>query len=1103
MAGGLPTLRQALGGGQNTGLPTVHELLGSGGGKLPSLRDLLNEPSPTPEPSQHHGGFLHDLAGVGHAVSGGAHWVGQKSELAATDLKNIPGGAIHQTVDVAKDIRDLPKNIVGNLLGASHSSGKNPWHGGGGSAPKLLPRTSRDAKAAVHQAIVTEEHPLRDPFETLLQNAGLVSAGATIPARLAGAARAIDEGASFGDVVKAAAKTPPASVRLLTKNGETVSLHASKNPAVRAMQEIHDQVVQHALNEHPEGRIAGYATKRIGGSLDETARRQAAMRAAPASALDRAALRLTSLTKKLTGEARMNQAALELTSTNTAPEEAAAFHEGQVAKGVNPDRNRVVARLYQAVAKKGLLTRNDNGDVIVDAEKHPDLAKADVALATVQGRGDEILAKYGVRTAEELQQRVDSPGRVRAGAVYEAPTPGKLGKPSQTLLKARSRVDRLQSLYDRADEQVGEGKLTPQQQATVRKSVTPAGVEPNELFAASGHHEVAPSGHIVVDGHVLAPEGLARRERIGAALSVAKDELQRLEHQAANRVEPTGFVGGVNARPGRGFVSYGLEEKHVPSSSAAKSPGPVVGEVRSPITSKTFTGEGIQKGYVPKDITGPAARNLRQIIRFVNTSERRGQAIRFGSPVKQTERDVLARIPGVAHEKISAEVSDILGASKLKVDDVNGLHAALEAFKEDLMPGLKDRFSKEKSLPVGTSAEDAAAHLKLDAPKGYVWVDRNLLGDLAHAPRGPRGVIGRQVDNVNSAVTAATVYFKIGHIGTRVLTNAATNIIQGSAAPLEIRRSNLLWHQLDDAEKVRALAATGEHGFTSMPHEGVSRVSRVAGRGASWWARHVDAPFRFNSLAYEARKAGFDTPKQFRYLLDKLEDPTGLDAAQTAKVEWVGKRANREAIAYDRLSAGEKQYLAGAIWFYPWVRATVNFLGNTITEHPFKAAAAGAMSKQAEQLQQQQLGDLPSYERGLVQLKGGARPLVADFSTFSPFATPADVADLASVGQAASLLNPVYASLAMLAMHQNQYGQHTNNPLGDAASELVSPTPEAQIVNGFLDRHRDQSRRMFPQSQRWSGTLSPILRAVLGPGTPRRINLAAAAAAASRERSGR
>jgi hypothetical protein len=1067
MASGLPRLTgghaaaaASTGATQDSSLPPLTGGQAATSSSLPPLTGTT--PVKSPRPHSGGGGFLHALSHLGTTIEHGAHWVGQKSELAATDLKNIPGGLVQ-----AAGALDAPFVSTYELI--THGSKAATTADAQGQK-----RFETFVKANAEGAKQTVEHPLRDPFQTALLAAGAASGVGSVAGRLAEAGRVINEGGSFADVAKAATARPPVKPRLLTKNGETVSLHASKNPTVRAVQEIHDRLIQRAIDQNPESRLAGYGTHRVGGSLDETARRRAAMRAAPANVLDRASLKIGGARRTLTGRARLHQAALELTSTNTTPEDAAAFHDAQAASGVEPARNRLLAKLYRKVAQKGLVTTNERRDVIVNAVDHPDLAKADVALHTVQQKGDEILARYGVRTPEQLQARVDAPARIRAGAKYEKPTPGKLGLETPGLKRARQRVVSLQGRIDRA------------------------------LNADDVAREQGLKNGLELKGpmrfHARTPQQM---QQLRGAVAVAQGDLARNERAAARRIKPTGIVGGESARPGRGFVSYKLEQKNAPASPAAASPGSVVGETKSPIANHTFTGEGLAKGYVPKDITGPAAQNFRQIMRFVNTSERRAQAIRLGSPVKQTSRDVLVRIPGVEHDKIPAAVHEILGTSRLNVDKINGLHAALEDYKQGLIPGLKDRFARDNTMPVGTSAEDAAAAHGIEAPKGYVWVDRHFLGDLARAPRGPRGLIGRQVDNINSAVTAATVYFKIGHVGTRVLTNAVTNIIQGSASPLQIKASNQLWHSLDDTQKAEALAATGEHGFAAMPHAGVSRVSRVAGKGASWWARHADAPFRFNSLAYEARKAGFDTTEKFQYLLEKLKDPTGLDAAQTAKIEWVGKRANREAIAYDRLSAGEKQYLAGAIWFYPWVRATGSFLGNTILEHPYKAAVGGTLAKQSEQTQQRELGDLPSYERGLVKLAGGEKPLVADFSTFSPFATPADILDAASVGQAASMLNPVYGGLALAATRQNSFGQHSNHPISDAISQVFSPTPEAQILTGFLHRNKNQSRKMFPQSPGLGGTETPLLRSIIGPAMPRRMNLTAAHSAAARERRGR
>ena len=64
---------------------------------------------------------------------------------------------------------------------------------------------------------------------------------------------------------------------------------------------------------------------------------------------------------------------------------------------------------------------------------HPELAKADRRLAQVQGAGDAILARYGVRTPEQLAQAVDAPGRYRAGGSYERPTAAKQGVPCMIL----------------------------------------------------------------------------------------------------------------------------------------------------------------------------------------------------------------------------------------------------------------------------------------------------------------------------------------------------------------------------------------------------------------------------------------------------------------------------------------------------------------------------------------------------------------------------------------------------------------------------------------------------------------------------------------------
>jgi hypothetical protein len=821
------------------------------------------------------------------------------------------------------------------------------------------------------------EHPLRDPFATLT----------TVLPALHGLGKIADVATGAGLTTDAVPKP-----RLLKVGDTQVPLHGSTHPAVRAAQAIYDKALQHALDTNPEGRIAQHAVKRAAGSIAETERIRQRMAAVPAQLLDQAAARL--VRGKMPGPRRVRQAALELTSTNTHPEDAAAYHDAQAAAGVEPRVNRKVAAIYRRVAREGMLTTNEHGDVIVNAETHPALAAADAQLAHVQTLGDQILAEHSIRNEDVLAARRNAPARVRAGATF-------VDHPIPEAAKAAAQLE------------------------------------------ASGQMSLAPRG---------------TGEEVGQ-----------------------GFVGGESARPGRGFVSYKVAESKAPRSPIARMRGPVIGETKSPITGHTFTGKGIAQGLVPNDITGQASRHLRQVARFASTASLRDTLARTGSDVRRTSRDVLVKIPGEKAAKISGQIDELLGRKTPTVDTEQTLSAALDNFRNEILPDRVNSFAGDKQHGIGTPA-----------PKGYRWVDEKALGPLTEDTL-PRGKPAKLADWLNSAVTSATVYLKPGHVGTRILTNLATNVIQGSWRHAISNRE--LWDQLTPRDRARALAAAGQHSFQAMPHEGTGRIAAIASKGSAWWAHHADEAFRFNSLAYEARKAGFDTPAKFVQMLDHFETHSeGLNAAEAAKIDWVLKRANRANIAYDRLNPTERRYLARYVWFYPFIKGSAMFAGHTLTEHPYKAAALGAAGQQGRADQAKLLGDLPSYEGGLIPLGGGDSPLVTDLSTFSPVAGAADVLRQPRYGSAAEFLNPAFGALVQGLLRQDQYGQHSNTPVTDALSTLVSPTPEAQVIGAAIH----PTHGMFNRT--WQSTLE---RALLGPATPRRINLAKAASAAARERAGR
>lgn len=1173
-------------------------------------------------------------------LGGLGHFIAQKSELAGHDLKGIPGGLIDLGVAGALDVRDeyehpLRINQPDRLLHLAGAAGK-------GSLESL-------------------EHPLRDPFLTLVSAipALRVVGGLGVRAGVAASA-AGEEGATAASVLRAAAKPPDLGPRILRVGGHPeapievdssgvadrvggptlrVPLYTSKNPAVRLVQAGYDKVIQHALDTNPEGRVASHATKRAAGSLAETDRIRTRMIETPAAMVERAGVKLGPgrlSARRLGGQVprKVQEAALRLVSENNTGEEAQTFHLGQARQGVAVKANLKQAKLSAAVARAGLIVRDAKGNAVINAADHPRLAAADALVARGQAQVDKIAEDFHLMTPEGLESRRNGPARIRAGAKYVEPTPGKLGKPSEKLLAQRAHVARLEVLHGRAvasTRAAGEKAVTASEKTKpasladvqalhpkVEISATekPAGITlsmirtaegdrgtglasaamraltayadrvdkpialtpdrvgssglsktkleawyrslgfkrnagANKDFAFRESHIRPPQGgdtealigsRLTGPGHVVTPAGGARADKLGAALSVQRDRLAQMERAAKSREEPTGIVGaeglpraerrvaqieealtksvagskrhqsltealgvarseaarlrGVGeARPGRGFVSYKTVEAKAPKGQVSGASSPVVGKAKSFITKRPFTGHGLEAGQVPDNTSRLVARHMRDAYRYVNTDRFRRNVLQTGAKTRRTSRDVLVREPDAETVgKIPAELDDLLGRKSMTVGELDAAREGFDAWHQLIVPGVAKGFSVDKAAGIGARA-----------PEGYRWVDRNLLGDLGKPSPGPRNVFARAADKLNTAVTAATVYWKVGHLATRFVTNAVTNIIQGSAKPADIGRSFKLWDALTDEERLKALAASGQHSFNALPlsdetgplSKGISAAGRV---GANWWAKHADAPFRFNAIAYEARKAGFDTPAKFRYLLAKLEDPTGLDAAQTAKVEWVAKRANREGIAYDRLSDFERRYVTRPFWFWPWTAGAARFAINTLTEHPLKSVVLGSAGVEGRQAQQRELGDLPSYEEGLFKLGGAiAKPNVADFSTFSPFATPGDVLDVpAGREPITGFLNPVYGSALALALGQNQYGQHSNHPIGDALSSLFAPTPEAQILSAYEGEHQDQSKRMFHKTP-----LNQLARAFVGPGLPRTVNTAALRSAAARQRSGR
>ena len=360
-----------------------------------------------------------------------------------------------------------------------------------------------------------------------------------------------------------------------------------------------------------------------------------------------------------------------------------------------------------------------------------------------------------------------------------------------------------------------------------------------------------------------------------------------------------------------------------------------------------------------------------------------------------------------------------------------------------------------------------------------------MVGEHGNTFAGSRGKAGRAMDTVNSGVTTGfTVYAKPGHTATRLGTNAVTNIMQGSAK--YAKQGYSLFKDLSEEDRRRAWAAAGQHGFMSILRmRALASLALWLPKGAQMWAHRADAMFRFNSIAYEARKAGYRTPAQFKDFLDKLEDPKGLSPEEKARVENVAKKANRTNISYDRLNDTEKRVAGRALWFYPWLKGSSTYAGRTVLENPVKTFVLGHAGANESKRDENILGELPSYESGLMpvgHMNAAGNIPTTNLNTFSPAGTLGSLLQVPEYGALAQNLNPVAGALIQLLTRTNQYGQHSNTPGMDALQAILGATPEFQIGSA-ASGHKS---KMFPTEN----VRSELYRFLGGPAVPRQVNKA-------------
>lgn len=1059
------------------------------------------------------------------------------------------------------------------------------------------------------------EHPLRHPGNTALDVLSVLSLGAGGVSRAGALARLTKEGGSLGDAGRILRHGPAPGVRTFKVGDLSVDAPASKSALTRGAQLVLDTRRERAAERNPSGRAARVTVKKAGKALEETLRHEESLAKAPASELHTIGLRLKP----------HEQWALRLVAEEAPVDRRIAALERQVSESSGLTKRRLAKRLKLTRQAQPLLTEVDGKPALTSARLKYVYGK----MEHVAGGREDLGKQLGLLTDESIQGRKTAAGRAALGSDYEPPTPGKLGVPSQSLIRARSRVDRLQLLHDRATGEMQQGRFSADQLRLIRASDRlPAGpkVEKtvprtidearaqldrlegrynafigefhggklskddmaeqraintdnakfrrqqsgktrsgrwsgasgnkiariqksvkeqarlkaeqeihaiarknahlpaaqtflkladrvDELRSQIGRHEeetivggksgvsfgtrtkeVAgkrphpleqpfPSGKVVTSqGRIVEPRGTARAERLGGALSVAKDELQRMEASASRRVKPTGLLGNKDFEASPKAVYIPDVEQKAGASGHVSSMGAqgTIGHTPSPIR-QGYTGASKRMGREPLQTTKAVAQANLAINRFHRILNLRGKLLKASSPAPRFKNDIAIRLDKLgSHERLPLDVRQF-------VDNPG-----------ELAPDDAVRMFEKLRKNVILAPESQQEFEKLHAEGKIGWVPKRLLGDLAHPAAPLSSSVGKApvaaLDAINNAQRVSILYLKPAYAIPNLLGNAALTLVQqGFAAPRNVAFASRMQWTLGKEMTARVDSLIGEGVAASLQGE-AGLGARATQKLAHVWSLGVDRPFRRAAFVHEARVAGYRNPRQIEQLL--------TDPAHHDDLINVVKRANRELIDYGRLSSRERQVVRRVIFFYPWVKGSTMYAGHFLAEHPVKAGVAGQVGRYGQEESAKELGPTPSYLEGSFKAGGGLVNPTSAAILQTPAQAASAIASLLPGGPQtkaslpAGFVTPALELALALATRQNPQTGHQYKP-GESIPKdiLLHGLPQYQLAQGLQGK---QTSKLYKDTRR-----SAALKFLVGGLGPRPYDPAYLRQLAGKERAGK
>lgn len=575
-------------------------------------------------------------------------------------------------------------------------------------------------------------------------------------------------------------------------------------------------------------------------------------------------------------------------------------------------------------------------------------------------------------------------------------------------------------------------------------------------------------------------------ERVGGALSYAKEDLVRARNQAAGRVRQTGVIGAedVTVSPDAPYIGNPVERSRATGQPKVSSTR-TFGHTQKPGSFKTATGSAVERARERNDVTNIIAERHAEAARLTAIDRRVRRVKGAGSTSPLRKDDVWVWTDKtVANERIPKEVRRYL-------DDPEGI----AKLPEDQQDSLIKRIQQSRMERHDWRDPETVAEFERLAEQGKgVFVPRRLLGNAAKRDPNINAVPGvGAIDAVNNAQKAALIYLKANYVLIQTFSNVAMNIIQqGFLYPRNITHAVMLERRLgpEYAAMVDDLMGTGSVMVAAFHGQG--RISVATQKLARIMSSKVDTPARRAAFYHEARKAGFDTPEKMRALLDEPK--------HAPKLAEVNQRSIEAIVDYSEMSPAERSIARRLAFVYPWQKGATKYAGHYLRDHPVQAAVLASVGAQGTRVQDETVGDRPSYLRGVFDVGGRlVNPAGVNF-----FETPATIAAASHgylTGDRAAptgmeFLAPAPLALVAALTRRDEIGRELPSSPPAAAHRLfVEGVPAYEALRSALGK--GSTSRTFPDPD------DALYRFFLGGLYPRRYNRPALNQNAARERAGR